>query len=364
MLCVCAFCADCVYILSLFGLSQMADGQVQDGHRVLSARKRLGMVGVLAVVAGTAVFFNAEEQAAEMKIWDNELAGRRNGTALADQQNRRFVLGTGLSWTAAEDKCKALGAGICKKQAVCRYEEQEKRGNDMLKTGKKGGQKDKKGKNPGMRRVKQLCAGKGTDAALPVDAGKGNKKQRQKGGLKGLGSVCSENEKVELQSRWLPILDGGQHLWANVKTCDVKPSVPGEKEQAVVACCGTGAQSGKGKGLFAAVHPPVVIQVAEEMVKQRKQGKVGVSSCLQDPATAQLCLQACCILRGRESLLAVCCSTKSCLECDTVMWVTKCCYLCGSRYCLLAGATSCDVCVWRTDVTWVGDATCVGHGTV
>lgn len=54
---------------------QMAEGQVQDGHKVLSARKRLGMVGVLAVVAGTAVFFNAEEQAAEAKIWDSEMAG-------------------------------------------------------------------------------------------------------------------------------------------------------------------------------------------------------------------------------------------------------------------------------------------------
>jgi len=53
----------------------MTDGQVQDGHRVLSARKRMGMVGVLAVVAGTAVFFNAEEQAAEAKIWDSEMAG-------------------------------------------------------------------------------------------------------------------------------------------------------------------------------------------------------------------------------------------------------------------------------------------------
>lgn len=53
----------------------MSDGTVQDGHKVLSARKRLGMVGVLAVVAGTAVFFNAEEQAAEAKIWDSEMAG-------------------------------------------------------------------------------------------------------------------------------------------------------------------------------------------------------------------------------------------------------------------------------------------------
>lgn len=33
------------------------------------------MVGVLAVVAGTAIFFNAEEQAAEAKIWDSEMAG-------------------------------------------------------------------------------------------------------------------------------------------------------------------------------------------------------------------------------------------------------------------------------------------------
>jgi len=56
-------------------VEQIQDGQVHDGHKVLSARKRLGMVGVLAVVAGTAIFFNAEEQAAEAKIWDSEMAG-------------------------------------------------------------------------------------------------------------------------------------------------------------------------------------------------------------------------------------------------------------------------------------------------
>jgi hypothetical protein len=53
----------------------MADGAVGDGHKVLSANKRMGMVGVLAVVACTAIFFNAEEQAAEAKIWDREMAG-------------------------------------------------------------------------------------------------------------------------------------------------------------------------------------------------------------------------------------------------------------------------------------------------
>ena len=56
-------------------LIQMHDGRPDDPKNVLSAPKRLGMVGVLAVVAGTAVFFNAEEQAAEASIWDREMAG-------------------------------------------------------------------------------------------------------------------------------------------------------------------------------------------------------------------------------------------------------------------------------------------------
>ena len=66
---------DSMSVCLRFACEQMSDGSVQDGHKVLSARKRLGMVGVLAVVAGTAVFFNAEEQAAEAKIWDSEMAG-------------------------------------------------------------------------------------------------------------------------------------------------------------------------------------------------------------------------------------------------------------------------------------------------
>ena len=259
---------------------QMGDGQVQDGHKVLSARKRLGMVGVLAVVAGTAVFFNAEEQAAEAKIWDTEMAGIRNATAVADQQSRRFVVSNGLSWTAAQQRCMALGVGICSKAAVCRPEERQKVGKDMLKMGKMGkqGKQGKQG-NQDTRRARQLCAGKGTAAALQ-EQGKGNKKQRLKGGLRGLGSVCSASEQAALESRWLPVLDAehGQ-VWANIKTCEVKPSVPGEKEEGVVACCGQGPMN-LGHGLFAAVHPSPVIQFAEKMVEQRKKGKVGVRLCV------------------------------------------------------------------------------------
>lgn len=73
-------------------MEQMQDGQVQDGHKVLSARKRLGMVGVLAVVAGTAVFFNAEEQAAEAKIWDSEMAGKLFRVSSFKPQRSAIVL--------------------------------------------------------------------------------------------------------------------------------------------------------------------------------------------------------------------------------------------------------------------------------
>jgi hypothetical protein len=68
-------------------------------------------------------------------------------------------------------------------------------------------------------------------------------------------------------------------VWANIKTCEVKPSVPGEKEEGVVACCGQGPMN-LGHGLFAAVHPSPVIQFAEKMVEQRKKGKVGVRLCV------------------------------------------------------------------------------------
>jgi len=234
-------------------LQEMQDGQVQDGHKVLSARKRLGMVGVLAVVAGTAVFFNAEEQAAEAKIWDSEMAGIRNATALPDQQNRRFVIANGLSWSTAEEKCTALGVHICAANQVCQEKDKKKEMKDKLKT---GGRKS--------RLTKQLCKAKGWTPNW--------KKGKKKAGHAGKMSVCKHSEEADLANRWLPMADGNNHVWANIKTCETKPSVVGEKEQGVIACCG--AHTG-GLALFSAVHPPQILVAAAKVVKQRKDGKTG-----------------------------------------------------------------------------------------
>ena len=308
----------------------MPDGQVQDGPKVLSARKRLGMVGVLAVVAGTAVFFNAEEQAAEAKIWDSEMAGLRNATALPDQQNRRFVFANGISWSAADEKCKALGVSICKAPQVCREQDKKKKNKDMLKTGKNKN-KNKKGL------LRQLCAGKGAPGA---NKAKGKKGKAKGGGGGGLVNVCSSSEQQDLKSRWVPLVDGASHVWANVDTCDIKTSVPGEKEQGVVACCGEGGAWAH-KGVFAAVHPAPVIQAASKMVKQRKQAKVPLFHTghvnyfvFEWGACAQACLN--CDARPASK-----CGGSKCWRSDDLRGLAWTAVCCGCSCCVSCGLWCC-----------------------
>lgn len=233
-------------------LQEMSDGAVGDGHKVLSANKRMGMVGVLAVVACTAVFFNAEEQAAEAKIWDREMAGLRNATALPDQQNRRFVIPSKgvVSWGAAEERCKALGVSICPASKVCQEKDKKREQKDRLKT---GGKKS--------RLSRKLCRGAWGPAGLKAKV-KAKKAPDARG-------VCKEAEEQALLSRWLPVLEGSSHAWVSIKTCETKPSMPDEQVEGVIACCG--GDKKKHQGMFAAVHPASVIQAAEKMVKQRKE---------------------------------------------------------------------------------------------
>ena len=161
---------------------------------------------------------------------------------------RRFVIpSNGVTWAVAEEKCKALGVSICPAKKVCHEKDKKREKKDMLKT---GGKKS--------RLSKQLCKSKG--------AGAGGKMRKVPDGRVQRG-VCKRAEEQDLLGRWLPLVEGTDRVWANIKTCEVKPSVPDEKVQGVIACCG----GGKHAGLFAAVHPASVIQAAEKMVKQRKE---------------------------------------------------------------------------------------------
>lgn len=198
-------------------------------------------------------------------------AGIRNATQLPDQQNRRFVIADGLSWNSAEEKCKKLGVSICPAEKVCRKDDNDKlKKKDKLKTGGKG----KKG-----RLQRQLCLGKkGFGGMMGMMFGKG-KKGATKGKqgpdtLRDKTSVCNFKEEQDLLTRWLPVVDGNQHVWANIATCDIKTSMPGESEQGVVACCGSNQLGGGHQhvGLFAAVHPSVVIQKAEKKVQKQNAG--------------------------------------------------------------------------------------------
>jgi len=179
--------------------------------------------------------------------------GIRNATSLPDQQHRRFVIINGLSWSVAQQKCAALGTSICPTSRVCKEEHKKKEKKDALKTG---------GKNS--RLTNQLCRAKGWTPNW-------KKSHAKKAGHAGKMSVCKHSEEADLANRWLPLVEGGNHVWANIKTCESKPSVEGEKEQGVVACCG-GPKAGA--GLFAAVHPPQILVAAVKSVKQRKADKV------------------------------------------------------------------------------------------
>ena len=178
--------------------------------------------------------------------------GLRNATALPDQQHRRFVVANGLGWSAAEDKCKALGVGLCPVAKVCLEKDAKREKKDKLKTG-----------GATSRLTQELCMGKGVQSA--------SSKTKQKD----FGSVCTNKERQDLLGRWLPVVDADRHVWANLKTCEIKTSSPGEKERGVVACCGGGQHA----GIFAAVHPPSVIQFAEKMVEKQNNKATKVRFC-------------------------------------------------------------------------------------
>jgi hypothetical protein len=170
---------------------------------------------------------------------------------LPDQQNRRFVIPSKgvMSWGAAEERCKALGVSICPAEKVCQEKDKKREKKDRLKT---GGQKS--------RLSRKLCKGTLRDPDL-APAKKAKKVPDARG-------VCTGKEQQALLSRWLPVLEGSSHVWANVNTCETKPSTPDEQVEGVIACCASDRT--KYPGLFAAVHPSSVIQAAEKMVTQRK----------------------------------------------------------------------------------------------
>ena len=220
----------------------------------VSAPKRMGMVGVLAVVAGTAVFFNAEEQAVEAKIWDREMSAVSNATALPDQQRRRFVVANDLTWDSANKRCDQLGdgrLGICPVSQVCRAETAKQDKKSKLATGQRMS-----------RLTSMLCAG---HTGFKNNAGKSR-----------APIVCRKDEEQGLLTRWLPVVDGTSPVWVNIKTCDVKTAGPEEQLPGVVACCSRGKNMANsnvwnsGLNPFVAAHPPAVIQAAATQVKKQK----------------------------------------------------------------------------------------------
>jgi hypothetical protein len=139
---------------------------------------------VLAVVAGTTLFFNMEEGIAEAKIWDSEIRRVQNATAVADQRNRRFIL-RNTTWADSEAKCAAVGAEICAPQRICR-------------TQKKQGA------------LNMVCSKKGN---------------------------CNGKQRKNLKDRFVPAVDSGKHVWVRMRDCLTVEKPASAKLMTAVACC-------------------------------------------------------------------------------------------------------------------------------
>ncbi|EKX47782.1 hypothetical protein GUITHDRAFT_151964 [Guillardia theta CCMP2712] len=172
----------------------------------------------MAVLAGTAVFFSAEENVAETKIWDREMAGIRNATALPEQLARKFLIRNNLVWKQAEDKCKSYGAEVCPLKNVCN------------------------GKSPNAQRV--LCTERGRKR-------------------------CTKKDERQLQSRWVPVKVEASKQWVSTDDCSAVEFPEDKKMRGVVACCGM--MRGKGPYDVLAVHlAPVVQEVRKSGLGKRK----------------------------------------------------------------------------------------------
>eukprot|EP00960_Hanusia_phi_P062500 765171-Hanusia_phi.AAC.2 len=197
----------------------------------------------MAVIAGTAVFFSAEENAAETKIWDREMAGIRNATALPEQLARKFLIRNNLVWKQAEDKCKSYGAEVCPMKNVC------------------------KGKSPEYEPLSAFeCPDVLGSARKVLCTERGRRRCSKK------DEVCSSMRfpppltslQRQLQSRWVPVkvdsskqVSGSRELgqvvtcwqWVSMDDCSAVEFPEDKKMRGVIACCGKlrskGARSGR-----------------------------------------------------------------------------------------------------------------------
>ena len=91
------------------------------GHKIISTRNRMGMVGFLAVLAGMAIVFSAEEGFVEEKTWSNEMEAIANATKRLHANVFRYALMDDMTWPLAKEGCLSISSEyeLCTVDQLC-----------------------------------------------------------------------------------------------------------------------------------------------------------------------------------------------------------------------------------------------------
>jgi hypothetical protein len=92
----------------------------QEGAKVV--RKKMLVLSVMAVLAGMAIIFGAEEGVVEERLWSKEMAAIENATKKADPKLKfRFALMDDMTWTLAGEACTSISKEyeLCTVSELC-----------------------------------------------------------------------------------------------------------------------------------------------------------------------------------------------------------------------------------------------------
>jgi hypothetical protein len=103
---------------------------LQEGGKVISTGNRMRVLCIMAVLAGMAIIFGAEEGVVEEKLWSNEMATIENATKKRDTKMKfRYALMDDMTWPLAKEACSA----ISKEYELCTVSELCSQTEDGLK---------------------------------------------------------------------------------------------------------------------------------------------------------------------------------------------------------------------------------------
>jgi hypothetical protein len=107
------------------------DGETrQEGGKAFSTGNKMLALCVMAVLAGMAIIFGAEEGVVEERLWSKEMAVIENATKKHDPNMKfRFALRDDMTWKVAVEACSA----ISKEYELCTVSELCSQTEDGLK---------------------------------------------------------------------------------------------------------------------------------------------------------------------------------------------------------------------------------------